>query len=108
MFVNQNGQRIGISDIPISWLCPHCWEIISDFCRAAKVVDKVSIDLAGDEVLCEIMRHSRRTKNPILHALYRDLKFGLRSVLNEPGKESRVFTLLKQLTEEQPSTYGHA
>ena len=98
MFVNQSGQKIRMSDIPISWLCPHCWDIITDFCRAAKAVDKVSFDIESDEVLVEIMHHSRRTKNPILRALYRDLKIGLRTVLNEPGEERRVYSLLNRLS----------
>lgn len=97
MFVNNKGQQIGISDIPVSWLCPQCWAIIADFCRAAKKVDNVNIDTKSDKLLVDIMRHSRRTKNPILLALFRDLKLGLRSVLNEPGQESRVISLLGSL-----------
>ncbi len=97
MFVNKNGQKIGISDIPISWLCPTCWSLICDYCHAAKTVDRVSLDPTSDKILSDIKRHSNKTKNPILRALFRDIKIGVRTVLNQTEKESRVFSLLTQL-----------
>ncbi len=101
MFVNKEGQIISISDIPVSWLCPGCKALISEYCSAAKIVDKVEFDQASDEILDDIMRHTRKTKNPILRALYRDIKLKIRSVLNQPERENKVFLLLMHLANER-------
>lgn len=97
MFVNRNGQVLGISDIPLSWLCPRCRTLISDYCTAAKTVDRVSLDPASDSILTNIMRHTKTTRNPILRALYRDLKAMIRTILNQPERKKGVFQLLMQI-----------
>jgi len=104
MFVNNSGQSIGISDIPTAWLCPNCWTLIDDYCTGAEKVDAIKLNPISDQILSDIMRHSQRTRNPILKALSKNLQLKIRAALNQPEKKNSVFQLLMKLASEESVT----
>jgi hypothetical protein len=106
MFVNKAGQALSITDIPTTWLCPNCKGIITDYCAAALAVDRVNLSETSVRILADIKHHSGKTKNPILRALYRDLKIEVQSILNQPEKKNRIFLLLIHLANENAANDG--